>query len=158
MSTVGTLSSVACEPDEILRMLREQAALYGQLETYAKKQHGLVTQDDTAMLLALLADRQRLSVNLQRLGVRLDPVRRYWAFHHARLTPAQQGEADALLANIRGRLRRVMESDEKDARVLSARKQTAAGSIRATRASGQAVTAYRSAEVERRADRLDAAS
>ena len=66
------------EPEDILGLLREQSALYARLESFAARQRSLVRADDTAPLLTLLADRQKLSVELTRLATRLAPVRRGW--------------------------------------------------------------------------------
>lgn len=149
---------IEAHPGEIMRLLRTQAALYDRLETFACKQRTLVSRDDTAPLLSLLADRQKLSLDLQRVAARLEPVRRDWQRHHARLAPAERVEADALLSTIRGRLKRVMERDAEDARVLSGRKQTIGGALRATQATGQALSAYRASGSARSVERLDEAS
>ncbi len=153
-----TCESIECDPDEVMVMLREQAALYGRLEAFAGKQRALVTQEDTAPLLSLLGSRQRLSVDLQRLATRLEPVRRAWGRFRERFTPDQRREADALLTDIRVRLKRVMERDAEDARVLSGRKQSISGALNATRAAGQAMSAYRASGPPRSLDRLDEAS
>lgn len=158
MSTTGNNDAVECTADEIMNMLRSQATLYARLESFASKQRGLVARDDAAPLLSLLADRQKLSVDLQRLAQRLEPVRRDWERHHARLTPGQRQEADSLLSDMRRRLERVMESDEQDARVLSSRKQAVAGALRETHVGGAALSAYRAAAPSRKIDRVDEAS
>ena len=48
MSTTDVLESVDCTPDEIILMLRSQAALYARLETFASKQQGLVARGTAA--------------------------------------------------------------------------------------------------------------
>jgi hypothetical protein len=130
-------------PCEILALLREEAALYEKLHANAARQRSLVVGDDMEPLLASLADRQRLSVELTRIGTKLAPTRRDWPVHRARFTPSQLEEADRLLLTIKRSLRQVIESDEEDARLLNARKQAIAGKLRATHATGVALTAYR---------------
>ncbi len=136
-------ASVSLErPEEILCLLREQASLYSKLDSLSTRQRSLVTGDDVGPLLTLLADRQRLSERLTRIAERLAPVRRDWGTYRDWLTPAQREEADRLLGESGQRLRRVIECDEHDARVLSGRKEAAARALRTTHATGRAVAAY----------------
>jgi len=147
------------EPEEILGLLREQSALYARLESFAARQRSLVREDDTAPLLSLLADRQRLSVELTRLATRLSTVRHDWSTFRERFSASQRTEADGLVSDVTQRLQRVIESDEKDARVLSLRKQNVATNLHATHRVGQAISAYRvPAGAAVGADRLDEAS
>jgi hypothetical protein len=157
---MAMVSEMAGErPEEILGLLREQSVLYGRLESFAARQRSLVRAEETAPLLSLLADRQRLSVELTRLARRLEPVRRGWSAFRERFTAAQREEADGLISEVTRRLRKVIESDEKDARVLSVRKQSVASSLQATHSVGQAISAYRlPAGAAAGSDRLDEAS
>ena len=145
--------------EEVLGLLREQSALYTRLESFAARQRSLVRADDTAPLLMLLADRQRLSAELTRLATRLAPVRRGWTLFRERCSASQRAEADGLISVVSQRLQRVIESDEKDARVLSVRKQRVATNLQATHRVGQAISAYREpAGALTGTDRLDEAS
>lgn len=130
-------------PEEILALLREEASLYDRLQASATRQRSLVKDDDLGPLLALLTDRQKLSIELAGIGAQLAPTRCDWANRRRRFTATQQVEADRLVSDIAGRLRRVLESDEEDARLLRARKQSVAGELRSTHASGEALAAYR---------------
>jgi len=58
-------------PCGILALLREEASLYEKLHANAARQRSLVVGDDMGPLLASLADRQRLSVELTRISTRL---------------------------------------------------------------------------------------
>jgi len=129
-------------PEEILCLLREQASLYSKLDSLSMRQRSLVTGDDVGSLLRLLADRQRLSERLTRIAERLAPARQNWAAYRDWLAPAEREEADRLLGESGQRLRRVIQCDEEDARVLSGRKEAAARALRATHATGRAVAAY----------------
>ena len=148
--TPGVMPDLA---DGVLDLLREQASLYAKLESMATRQRSLVTEDDVGPLLGLLADRQRLSDQLTKLSTRLTPVRREWETYRRCLSPTQQDEADRLLSDAGGRLRRIIESDEQDARVLSGRKQAVATALQATHSTSQALQAYRTPTG--RSDRLD---
>ena len=128
---------------EALALLRRQASLFAKLESLAVKQGDLVSRDDATPLLALLADRQRLATDLSQIGRRLEPARRDWAATRNALAPAERVEADGLLTQVRDRMRRLIENDERDARTLSARKETVATALRQTQTIGSAVSAYR---------------
>ncbi len=112
-------------PESILGLLHEQSTLYARLEAFAARQRSLVHMEDTAGLVSLLADRQRLSIELTRLASRLAYVRRCWPAFRERLSDSQRTEADDLIADVAQRLRRVIVNDEKDARVLFLRKERA---------------------------------
>jgi len=60
----GTATVAADGAEEVLGLLRQQAALYERLENFAQRQRFLVAEDDPSPLIALLADRQRLSAEL----------------------------------------------------------------------------------------------
>lgn len=126
-----------------LELLRKQAAMFGRLESLAAKQRGLVNQDDAGPLLAVLGERQRLTSALAVIGKELQSARRNWAATRKALSPSGREEADGLLEQVQARMRRVIESDERDARVLSARRQTVAGELRQTQTVVHAVSAYR---------------
>lgn len=138
---------------DVLALLREQCSLYEQLESLARRQHGLVTKEDVSELLSLLAKRQKLSERLHGVATKLAPTRRDWVAFRETLSAAERIEADRLLGDAENRLRRVIEADEQDARVLSGRKQAVAASLRATHVTDGALSAY--GAVARRAGRLD---
>jgi hypothetical protein len=130
-------------PRAVLNLLGEQAALYGRLEALAARQQVLVSTEQIGPLIQVLADRQRLSDELVRIGTRLAPLRRDWASYRNQLTEVEREEAEQLWKDARDRLRSVIESDERDARVLSGRKQTVAATLRSTQSNSHALSAYR---------------
>ncbi len=145
-------------PEDVLALLSEQAALYERLDACAARQRELITLDDTGPLLSLLAERQKLSVDLAASSRRLEPVRQHWDRYRDRFTEAQRVEADRSLETIKTRLRCVIERDEEDARLLSVRKQAAGDALRATHTTGQALSAYRvPAPLSSRSGQLDEA-
>jgi len=158
-TAIETTAGPPATPEEILPLLREQIPLYTKLESCASRQRLLITGDDGNALLSLLANRQRISADLARVASRLEPVRREWARYRGKFTPAQRDEADCLLSEIHKRLKRVIENDEQDARLLAARKQATADALRVTHATGQAISAYRMpAGGSERLDRWDEAT
>ena len=152
-ATVSSCAEIGEFAADGLTLLRAQATLYARLESLAARQRSLISREDAGPLLALLADRQRLSTELIDVAARLEPVRRDWRAYRQRLDPVQQKEADQLVAEVEDRLRRVIDGDERDARLLAARKQSVAQSLRSTHATSEAIGAYR-APVDRAA-RLD---
>ena len=128
---------------EVVGLLRKQASLFSRLEGFARRQRILVVQEDTRPLLALLAERQKLSLELARVSQRLAPVRENWNSFRKSLTVVERDEAAGLLDEIRESLSRVIESDEQDARSLGVRKQMVRQSLQASQAKGAAVGAYR---------------
>jgi len=138
---------------EVLGLLREQASMYGRLETLATRQQLLVSVEDAGPLLALLADRQKLAEGLTGIASRLEPVRCGWRVYRERFSETERVEADRLWDDVRQRLRRIIERDEQDARVLSARRQSVRQALQTAHATGQALSAYRAPSVG--ANRLD---
>jgi hypothetical protein len=146
-------------PAEIVSLFRDEAALYAKLEAYAERQRLLIAEEDTTPLLALLADRQKLSTALAVVGARLAPVRREWESWQVRLSADQRHEVERLARGTEECLRRVIDRDEQDARMLSARKQTAAQGMRTTHDAGAAISAYRTPVPSgERSGRLDEAT
>lgn len=131
---------------DLLTLLREQASLYMRLESFAARQRGLVLGEDPGPLLAMLAERGRLSQQLAEVGSRLAPIRKDWTSHRERLSSEQRVEAERLLHEAGVRLQRVIESDEQDVRVLSGRKQAVAESLSKTHVTSRAIHAYRVAD------------
>lgn len=143
MMSTASATSLPLGPENILSLLREQVDLYGELAGYADEQRSLITREDTGPLLAVLAKRQELSSRLGDVVQRLEPVRRDWVTHRSRFDSTQRLEAEDLLADIRSRLRDIIDRDEEDVRMLSARKQAVTSAMRSTHSTGQALCAYR---------------
>ncbi len=143
MMSTAYATSLPLGPENILSLLREQVDLYAELAGYADEQRSLITREDTGPLLAVLAKRQELSSRLGDVVQRLEPVRRDWATHRTRFDSTQRMEAEDLLADIRSRLRDIIDSDEEDVRMLSARRQSVRSAMRSTHSTGQALCAYR---------------
>lgn len=130
-------------PDHVVRLFREQAELYANLEGFSIRQRTLITGGDSGALLSLLSDRRALSDRLTAIARRLGPVRRNWPAIRANLVPAQRAAIDELLTGTERCLARVTARDSEDARLLSARKAAVAGALRATHTTSEAISAYR---------------
>ena len=129
-------------PDAVLGLLREQRSLYTELESLASKQRSLITGDDPTRLLELLAKRQLIASSLSKVAQRFEPMKRDWEAIRAGFDSNQRLEAEHLLDDIRVHLRRVIDGDEQDARLLSARKEATAGALRKSHSNQSALNAY----------------
>lgn len=145
-ASVTKENSLDCSA-EVVGMLRRQASLFSRLEGFARRQRMLVVQEDTRPLLALLAERQKLSLELAQVSRQLAPVRENWNTFRESLTGTDREEAAGLLDAIRGCLARVIESDEQDARSLGVRKQMVRQSMQVSQTQGAAAGAYRAGAV-----------
>src|SRR5262245_28431709 len=122
ITELGSLQTLNEEPrgdaGEVVALLRKQASLFSQLEGFAQRQRAMVVQEDTRPLLALLADRQKLSLELALVSRDLAPVRANWKSLRESFAATERNEADGLLSQIQQSLSRIIEGDEQDARVL----------------------------------------
>jgi hypothetical protein len=134
-------SQHSAEP--VVALLRTQASLFSRLEGFAQRQRAMVVQEDTRPLLALLAERQKLSLELALVSRNLQPVRANWASLRESLPPFERDEVDGLLSDMQKALSRIIESDEQDARVLGVRKQMVRETLHASQTKGAAAGAYR---------------
>jgi len=126
----------------ILSLLRAQATLYEKLEVCATGQRTLIEADDVKPLLTMLGDRRRITDALTEVAERLRPVRERWDEFRAVFTPAEKDQAEQLIDEAKERMRRLMEQDETDARLLAAKKQFTGKAVGAVHAQSQAITAY----------------
>ncbi|GAG47661.1 unnamed protein product, partial [marine sediment metagenome] len=86
--------------------------------------------------------RQKLTQELVEMGRQLAPHRENWAATRDALDPRDRQLAEHMLAEVRELLGKIIESDEQDARSLSARKTHTAAELGTTRAERQAIAAY----------------
>ena len=127
---------------EMLGLLRRQATLYEQLERLARQQQSLIAAEDAQPLLRVLAQRQRLTGELQNVAERIKPLHGSWTQMKAALTDDERRSADHLLSDAKERLSRLLASDEEDARRLRIRKQQTGDALRTLHTNRQAVAAY----------------
>ncbi len=153
MSPNATGKQSQLEPNRALLFLREQAGLFSRLEGLAARQQALVAGEAIEPLMSVLADRQKVSVRLAEIASFLKPVRSAWKEFRTQFDATQRDEAETLVTNTEASLKRLIENDERDARILSARKQRVAEQLSGLNSSGGAVAAYqRKAQTVRRMD------
>lgn len=144
--------------DRVMRLLRRQEELFAQLEQLSFRQGDMIGNEDMAPLLAVLKQRRQVVGELSKVHESLAPIRQVWSRFRDGLPIEQRGEADRLAASSAARLARVLEKDERDAHVLSVRRKVTAGALSAARATGEALSVYRSsATAVAAAGRLDEA-
>lgn len=156
---MDTAMAISMDDREVvLGLLRRQAILSARLEQFAGQQRSLVRTDRSGPLLSLLADRQRLSATLAELAAQLAPFRRAWSAVRAGLDDRGRAEADELIEEAGSRLKRVIEGDEQDARLLAVKKRRAADELSETCHAVAAVRAYAGSRRGAGGVRLDEAS
>lgn len=117
------------DPNQLIGLLSKQRDLYQTLQTLSEKQRSMISGDRPERLLGILRERQELVTSLARLNEEMGPYRRNWDAAYAALPPASRERASALLHEINGLLRVILQTDREDTALLSARKQSVANSI-----------------------------
>lgn len=152
----GVIDRSAYDPDDVLALLREASSLYAELNSCAERQRSLIVGEDMGPLLVLLAERQKLSAKLIQISNDLTPIRRDWENCRKTFSASALREADHLVSAITQNLRRAIDTDEEDARLLRARKQTVARALNTSHSTERAMVAYRTERVRvSRIDQLD---
>lgn len=144
-----TRPELAADPISTGKQLREllgkQIALYQRLERLSLAQRDCIEREDPRPLLSLLAERQRLTAALTDLGAQLAPHRLHWEAVKGLLPTADRVEVEARLRDVSDRLRRILDGDEADARLLASRRDATAGDLRGLDAAWRTHHAYSSA-------------
>ncbi|NOX58262.1 MAG: hypothetical protein GXP29_05310 [Planctomycetes bacterium] len=130
---------------EMVGLLSRQLSLYDQLTALADKQRGLISAEDTRPLLKLLAQRQRLTIELEALNKRMEPVRIAWPKVRDGLEPQDRAMTEDLIAKVNKRLKGLLEGDAEDVELLKIRKQRVGTELGGVRNRRKAVAAYQSA-------------
>ena len=122
-------ASIPDSPSHLIDLLREQRDLYQQLQNLSERQRRLISGDRPELLLNILRDRQTLVTQLARVNEQLSPYRNHWQDIYSQLPKAQRDLASKLLSEINGMLELILEADQEDQALLSARKQAVASAI-----------------------------
>lgn len=136
-------------------LLRRQRDLYRRLSQLVERQRSLVTAGDPAPLLGILGERQEVVGQLVQLSRDLAPHRDRWSSTRERFSASDRAEAEAILTEVNTVLGRVMDADERDARLLSARKGKTAQALQGMSTDRSALAAYASSSSSQAADRLN---
>lgn len=109
--------------EDVVALLIEQRDLCRRLAGLAETQRALITGNEPERLLDVLASRQEILDRLTEVGRRLQPFQQNWRGVRAQLTGRDGQLADALVAEVNGLLQTILQKDEADGQLLSARKQ-----------------------------------
>ena len=127
---------------EIVGLLSRQLSLYDQLTSLAEKQRKLVAAEDTRPLMKVLAQRQRLTIELEALNARMAPLRDTWPAVRDGLDAQDRSMADDLISKVNSRLKTLLDGDAADVELLQLRKQRVGTDLGTVRNRRKAVAAY----------------
>ena len=127
---------------EIVGLLSRQLSLYDQLTSLAEKQRKLVAAEDTRPLMKVLAQRQRLTIELEALNARMAPLRDTWPTVRDGLDAQDRSMADDLISKVNSRLKTLLDGDAADVALLQLRKQRVGTDLGTVRNRRKAVAAY----------------
>jgi hypothetical protein len=108
--------------DQLILALEEQVDCYRRLAKLAEVQHEHVTHSHTEGLLEVLARRQEVLTQLNRLEAIVSPAKKQWGEYVGGMDEDRRAAAEALLLETRRLLQQITESDQRDALVLQQRK------------------------------------
>ena len=132
--------------DTYLSLIEEQAEVCQRIARTADGQRGLISGDDPSALVALLADRQKLTNRLGVLSGRVGMMQARWRELREVVPEAQRRRAEGLARRIAETLRDVMERDEEDVQRLRVRKLEAERELSDVSRERGALDAYRREE------------
>ena len=140
-----TTGRKAQDTSAVLALLTQQRDLCRRLGAFCDRQRPLVTGDHAEQLLAVLGERQVLLDQLGGVVEKLRPYQRDWREVRTRMAAEEGRRADALVAEVNGLLSTILQHDDADAKLLSARKAATAQQITELKQSRAAGVAYASA-------------
>lgn len=132
----------ALETDLLAELIQRKHACLTQLRAMGRKQFDTVVDGSMTDLLEILAAKQRVLADLQRVQRALapfsaqDPSERQWS------TPEQRQQCAAQLEQCDGLLREIVEQERQSESVLIRRRDEAAAQLQGVHAASQARGAY----------------
>lgn len=116
-------------PEGLIKLLKRQRDLYQRLQELSERQRNLISGDRPELLLNILRDRQTLVTALAKVNEQLSPYRRDWQRVYQTLPEVTRHSVSGLLDEINRMLQCILEADQEDQALLSARKQAVARSL-----------------------------
>lgn len=136
------VGSAESDGEEVMSLLSGQLNLYERLRKLVDRQHELISQEDPSPLIALLAERQRLTADLASASARLAPVREKWSRVRETLTADQRDKSERMLASVADHLTAIIAADSRDVTQLEVRKRSVAAEMRSLPRTGAMLSAY----------------
>ncbi|HYE03029.1 MAG TPA: hypothetical protein VD963_07315 [Phycisphaerales bacterium] len=124
------------------RLLAEQRQAAGELRELARRQRGLIDQNQTDGLLALLAERQVVVDRLADLSRQAEPFGRGWAAYASQLPSERRARVERLAEEVAELIGLVAKSDQTDRVLLEERRSGLAAELSAVGRGRGALAAY----------------
>ncbi len=128
--------------EAFLALLGGQLKLYRQLGELVARQRELISAEDPAELLAVLAERQRLTNRLTKLTRETGSLQKCWNDLRQSMAPAQRSRAEQMLREMRRQVATIAAADDEDTKRLEVRKQRVAAELRSIPARGAMQSVY----------------
>jgi hypothetical protein len=123
--------------------LDRMTAIYGQLDALSSQQDALIDLEDADRLLAVLAERQNLIVELESVIPSFDRDRRLWDERASTLSEVKRTGFARRLSTLEKLAQTIADRDARTAALLAARKDAIASEISGVGRGSAAVNAYR---------------
>jgi hypothetical protein len=117
------------DSDRFVALLTRQRDLYAALRGLSEQQRVTLSSDHPERLLDILRQRQDIVSSLASLNEELGPYRRNWDAAINGLPESHRATVAGLHAEINALLRVILNADQEDAALLSARKSAASAQL-----------------------------
>lgn len=124
------------------RILDKQLALYRQLAALSERQQGLIQDEQTDGLMAVLADRQRVIDQISDVNAEVEPFAQNWGALVPKLDEPLRAALGAKLAELDSLVAEINTRDEQDRKVLESRRSEASEALDDVSRRRAAVGAY----------------
>lgn len=128
--------------DALVSSLESQTRIYQRLRQLVAKQRALVSVEDPSELLALLAERRKVTDELNGLTDGIGRFSKRWARARSSLSAEQRRRVDRLVTESRSTLKEIMAADTEDSRILAVRKDRVATALTEIPAERATLSAY----------------
>ncbi|MEE9295969.1 MAG: hypothetical protein V3W34_13535 [Phycisphaerae bacterium] len=137
LETAGTPDA-----ESFVASLECQLELYGRLKRLVERQRSLITAEDPSQLLALLAERDRVTSELSTLAKQLGPLREVWERVRVNMSADRRRRAAGLIQEVQKQLQDINATDADDVKLLEVRKRRVAAEMQRVGARGAMLSAY----------------
>jgi|GEM_PF-6566214 len=128
--------------DKVLIMLEVQKKLYKQLLELAEGQYDLIEKNTPEALLRVLADRQKVLSKITKVDMDLKSFKQNREEILSQYSVEDRDLVNNLLSEIEDVLREVLENDQRDAQLLSGKKDQVASEIKKAKSGSRYNKAY----------------
>lgn len=140
--------------DQLRSLIQERLRTVEALHDFAGRQAELVQNREMTSLLSLLANKQRLLEQLQRIERALDPFRQQDPDSRAWPTPRDRLDCQRMAERCEDLLREVIQLEQRSEQELETRRAAGARQLEQVQSAGRATRAYQAVQ-DRAASRLN---